>query len=257
MTKGRRKRGALDPDYRTKGWNKSAFAPKNSELGVTQLSLAISFLAFFSLYLIPETKPKLMTMQGVAIAGGGAFVMWIVLALLFRRWAWRRVQPRQALEDEPQPVGFEFEDTAPQPPPAPAPQPAKDTQTVSAKSFEYEVAELLNILTPYKAITVGGAGDGGVDVKVYNGERLVGIVQCKRYNPKSPIAPGHVRELYAVKSQFGVKTAYLVTSSRFTPDTEKEAARLGIKLVDGAELERMRQKARAQLRANDERAVGG
>lgn len=276
MAKRRRKRGMFDPDYRTKGWNKSTFAPKNSSLSITQLSLAIAFLLFVSLYFIPATKPFMMTMPGLIAAGVGALVLWIVLALLLRRWAGRRVkQPSQPTEitfDEPdelappevKPSVDAHKSVSASPLISPVDAQIQERRArlqgvieptaMTPRDFEHEVAWVLNTITDYKAVPVGGAGDRGVDVKVYRGSKLVGIVQCKRFTTKSPVAPGHIRELSTVKNQFGVKTAYLVTTSRFTPDTEREAAKLGIKLIDGEEWERMRKRARevqGQLQQNE------
>lgn len=277
MAKRRRKRGAFDPDYRTKGWNKSAFAPKNSTLSITQLSLAIAFLLFISLYFIPATKPAMMTMPGLIAAGIGVFVIWIALALILRRWAGRQIpkqtEPTKITFDEPdestiQPKVKMVIDAHQHVSASPLISPVDvqlqerrarlqgviEPTAMTPRDFEHEVAWVLNTITDYKAVPVGGAGDRGVDVKVYRGSKLVGIVQCKRFTTKSPVAPGHIRELSTVKNQFGVKTAYLVTTSRFTPNTEREAAKLGIKLIDGEEWERMRKRARevqGQLQQNE------
>ncbi len=136
---------------------------------------------------------------------------------------------------------------------APDSEALTDVRTSTPRTFEHEVAWLINVLTEHKAIVIGGAGDGGVDIKVYDDDRLVGIAQCKQYDPRHALAPGHVRELYAAKAQFGVIKAYLVTTTRFTPDTINEAERLNIDLIDGEKLERMRTKARQIVRSRDER----
>ncbi len=121
---------------------------------------------------------------------------------------------------------------------------------VNPGDFEHEVAWLINVLTDNKAVVVGGAGDGGIDVKVYDRKgRLTGIVQCKRYNPEVVLPPGYVRELHSVKTQHKVKSATLVTTARFSDQTRKEARSLGIDLIDGQKLIHLRQKARSRLKA--------
>ncbi len=263
----RRKRGYLDPDYRRKGWNQSAFAPKHSPFNITQISLIPAVAVFYLLYTAPALKSLMQTMNGFVVAGGACFVVWVGLALLLRRWEWRRVQKRLKPEE---PLTFDEPDDPPTPsirraaPVDPIQQQLDqrrarlqgqvEHQAMNPRGFEHEVASLVNALTDFKAVVVGGAGDGGVDIKVYDSQqRLRGIVQCKYY--QSAISPRHVRELYAAKQQFGVGTAYLVTSSYFTEETRKEAERLDIKLRDGKSLEEMRQKAKQMLRERDERQL--
>jgi hypothetical protein len=106
--------------------------------------------------------------------------------------------------------------------------------------FEYEVARLITAQTGLQTRVVGGSGDGGVDIEVLRNRQVVGIVQCKRYDPARALPPGHIRELYAVKVQRGVSIAYLVTTAALTTATHHEAARLGIRLITGEDLERMR-----------------
>nr|MCU0514860.1 restriction endonuclease [Anaerolineae bacterium] len=113
---------------------------------------------------------------------------------------------------------------------------------------------LFNTLTRYKAIVSGGAGDGGVDVKIFNrDEQLIGIVQCKRYQPDRALPPAHLRELNTVKQQHQVQYAWLATTARFSEDTRREARRLNIHLLDGARLHRMQKEARARARTHGTR----
>lgn len=249
MTARRRRGGIFDPDYRTKGWNKSAFAPKHSPLSMTQLVTALTVICFLPLYVHPVIRSVLLTLPGLLFFGSLALIFWLALGILLRRVMGRRV--RRRLEDE-------AEALIPQEPVFKAAIQRRTYRPVMhPREFEHEVARLLNILTDYKAVVVGGAGDGGVDIKVYLRDHLVGVVQCKCYNPRRSLSPRHVRELYAVKAQHHVETAYLVTTASFTDDTRNEARRLGVKLVDGTDLQAMRIKAKAKLRAQDERQSSG
>jgi uncharacterized membrane protein (DUF485 family) len=243
----RRSRGLFDPDYRKAGWNRSTFAPKHSSMSITQLSLTIAFLGWLGVA-FASPFDILSTTQGIAVSLGVMVVVWVTLAILIRKWAWQRIK-RYATEDadELPEISFDnpFDDNVQ--------QRGWFGKNGQGQAFEHEVAWMLNVLTDYKAVPCGRGGDGGADVKVYAGNRLVGIVQCKHYRSGPALPPGHIRELYAAKQQFGVKTAYLATTAHFTQASRDEAARLGIKLLDGDEIERMKRRAKALAKARDER----
>lgn len=126
-----------------------------------------------------------------------------------------------------------------------------DNSTLDPTVFEEEIAWLISATTPYDAQVIGGAGDGGIDVEVFNQQgKRVGIVQCKRYDPSRPLPPAFVRELFAVKHRHNVSTAYLATTAYFTQNTQQEARELGIRLMDGKTIRRMQKKAHAQVFAS-------
>lgn len=244
MAKRQHKSGAFDPDYRRRGWNKSGFAPKNSSMSISQLAFAVAGLVFFAQYLFPQTRKYLLTWDGLWPRAILAFVLWLALGLLLRRVMWIRIRGR--IDPAPPTIEFDIPPTA---------QVETLPRSVSGQDFEHQVAWVLNATTPYKAVVVGGAGDGGVDIKVYAAEQLVGIVQCKRYDMSRPLPPGHIRELYATKQQFGVKTAYLVTTTTFSKESEAEAQRLGIRLIDRDEFARLEIQARKKIKERDERII--
>src|SRR5690606_29089234 len=69
-----------------------------------------------------------------------------------------------------------------------------DLSRISPQEFERQVARLITFQTGHTTKVIGGAGDNGVDIKVYNKDRqLVGVVQCKRYNPNKALPPMYVR----------------------------------------------------------------
>lgn len=247
----RRKKGRFDPDYRLKGWNNSFFAPKNSSVSITQVASIIPGLIVLFLWFNPNTKPVFTTLYGAIFTLFLFIFMWGMNALIIRRIAWRSIQRRmKKSEASPEQISsteetFDFEQqtassTGYQP---------RNLHEMSPERFEHEVAWIINALTDQKAVVSGGAGDGGVDIKVYQNKRLVGIVQCKRYDPNRALPPNAVRELYAIKQKLNVNVAYLVTTGKFTTKTRKEATEFGIKLIDGQKLDSMRQKARGQVRA--------
>lgn len=110
--------------------------------------------------------------------------------------------------------------------------------------FEYEVAAIISALTGNRAEVVGGSGDGGIDIKVFNDKKLVGIVQCKQFAPNKAVRPSYIRELKAVKHYHHVDKAYLVSTGYFTPKSIQLAKELGVSIIDGDRLQKMRRKVR-------------
>ncbi len=113
----------------------------------------------------------------------------------------------------------------------------------AATDFEYEVAGIIHAMTGKRTAVVGGSGDGGIDIKVFDDKnQLVGIVQCKNINPNKTVYPAHIRDLNTVRHHHQVNTAYLVTTGRFSENSRELAQKLGVKLIDGATLKKMRAK---------------
>lgn len=232
----------FDPDYRKKGWRNSSFAPKNRKKGkdITQLSAAIAGFILFVLYLWPFTGHFFMTTTGLAIGLILFYVLWVVIAWYIRRLTRKKVSPVQ-VEVEPkakqlQEFGEEITKEV-------------SVSTLSYADFEHEVARLFNVLTPYKAIVMGGAGDKGIDLQLLKDGQLVGIVQCKKYDPSRMLQPGFIRELHSCKIDYNVDRAYLVTTAHFSNQSRREAERKGIILIDGDRLNEIRLKARETTRA--------
>lgn len=164
--------------------------------------------------------------------GGGvlAFMLvWVIWATLIRKILWRG---HVNSEIKRMRKNFSKDDKGPVP-----------AIRLTPAEFEHEVARVIGAQTGLDTRVVGGAGDAGVDVLVYRSGKVVGVVQCKRYDPGKSLPPSHVREFKAVKDKYGVSAAYLVTTAYFTDASRHEAKLGGIKLIDGATFESMRQKA--------------
>jgi HJR/Mrr/RecB family endonuclease len=147
-----------------------------------------------------------------------AFVTFIVLSLLFRS--------KPKIE-----ATFDFDE-------------APSSKHKAATEFEYEVAGLIYKMTGKRTEVVGGSGDGGVDIKVYDTDgRLLGVVQCKNFASNKTVHPTYIRDLNTVRHYHQVKTAYLVSTGRFSEQSQKLAQQLGIKLIDGNALTKLRKKA--------------
>lgn len=107
--------------------------------------------------------------------------------------------------------------------------------------FEEATAQIFAWKYSKHAEVMGGAGDGGIDVKLMDGyNRLWGIIQCKRYQPDKSLSPMYLRDLDSVKRRFKVDNVWLVTTASFSSAVRHDAKSWGILLVDGTEFERLR-----------------
>lgn len=100
--------------------------------------------------------------------------------------------------------------------------------SLSYKRLEH-LAEHIYARLGYQAEHVGGAGDGGVDVRLEKfGE--IEFVQCKQY--QGPVQPETIRALYGAMGRKAQK-AYLWAPNGFTEAAKAEARRFSrIELVD-------------------------
>jgi restriction endonuclease Mrr len=115
---------------------------------------------------------------------------------------------------------------------------------LSPSDFEKEVGWVFARLFPVKPQLVGGIGDGGIDLNLYDTSgTLVGIVQAKRYGANKTLKPSFLRELDSCKRRLGVRRAFLVTTAQFSAETRQQAKDMGIDLVDGKLFEEWRAKA--------------
>jgi hypothetical protein len=124
------------------------------------------------------------------------------------------------------------------------------TRQAASHVFEQEVAALIKTLTGNQTVVVGGAGDGGVDIEVYNEkQRLIGVIQCKQVKANKILPPAVIRELNTVKHYRQVNTAYLVTTGRFSQESIELARELGVRLISGTELTKLRQKTTSKTQS--------
>lgn len=184
-----------------------------------ELALGIGILAFFVVF---ERLKDLNSDTRLLASAGAAFVLMIVIAILLGLLSRRK----RHIE-----TTFNFEET-------------DIPRQKAATEFEYEVAGLIQHLTGKRTQVVGGSGDGGIDIKVYDEQgSMIGIVQCKHLAAHKTVYPAHIRELNTVRHYHHVNIAYLVSTGRFTEASQKLAKQLGIRLIDGHALNRLRQQA--------------
>lgn len=106
----------------------------------------------------------------------------------------------------------------------------QELQTLTPTQFENYIEELFRSLG-YKTRTVGGRGDGGVDVEAEK-DGVVHYIQCKKFiTSKVPV--GAVRDFYgAIADRVDGGKGYFITTNVFTLDAEKFAEDKPIELVD-------------------------
>ena len=106
-------------------------------------------------------------------------------------------------------------------------------ENLSHREFEEYIAELFRGLG-FKAKTIGGPNDGGIDVIIEkDGKRA--YVQCKLYKDK--ISVDRIRDFYgAIAHRFANAKCYFVTNNYFTLLAEEFARDKPIELIDGSKL---------------------
>jgi restriction system protein len=106
---------------------------------------------------------------------------------------------------------------------------------MTPKEFEDYVAELFRRLG-YKTSSVGGPGDGGVDV-IADKDGIKSYIQCKKYFQKHEVGVGEVRNFYgALVDRLANGKGYFITTSKFTFPAEQFAGDKPIELVDSYRL---------------------
>lgn len=117
-----------------------------------------------------------------------------------------------------------------------------DADAFQHKKLEYAIAGLIMVTSGCKTTVVDGK-HRGVDIEVYRGIRKIGIVGVMRPGSEQSIQ-SHIRDLSQHKADMSLRTAYLVSTGDFDDKARSYAAKLGVSLIDGAALKRMRAYAR-------------
>lgn len=106
----------------------------------------------------------------------------------------------------------------------------QDLQYLTPTQFENYIEELFRSLG-YKTRTVGGRGDGGIDVEAEK-DGIVHYIQCKKFITRQ-VPVGAVRDFYgAIADKIDGGKGYFITTNVFTLDAEKFAEGKPIELVD-------------------------
>ena len=116
---------------------------------------------------------------------------------------------------------------------------------LSSEEFEWVVGELLR-REGWDVTETGREGpDGNVDLRIRRG-RQEKLVQCKRWQ-SNKVGVDEIRKLAGtlMREKLTGRSGIFVTLSRFTEPASEEAKKLGIELIDGTELARRIERARA------------
>ena len=127
----------------------------------------------------------------------------------------------------------------------------KTWKAMSGLEFELYIASHLNA-NGFAARCTPATADGGIDVNaVYTGPKTTPLIspppvvgslyaiQCKRYAESHAVGEPAIRDFYgAITATSPDARGVFITTSRFTLAAVAYAAKVGIHLVDGAELER-------------------
>lgn len=106
-------------------------------------------------------------------------------------------------------------------------------QHIEWKRFEELVAAYFRE-TGYRAETVRCGADGGVDAKIYKGDALISIVQCKSWTTRL-VGVKPVRELLGVMAHQKVDSGIFFASGGFTSEAIAFAADNPLTLITGEE----------------------
>jgi HJR/Mrr/RecB family endonuclease len=204
------------PDHRTKGWNRAKW---------TRIPIISSMLLAYPL--------------GALLSGGkfdsahslhwfASFILGAPAAMLITRtilWysvvrnAEQKLDARKEVK-RPKPVQPDLLDIS------------TDVFSITPRDFEHEVAWVFGTLFALQAEVVGAAGDGGIDINLYDRSGMrVAIVQAKKYSRTVP--PSALRDLDSCRRRTGVRRAFLVTTGKFSKATHQAALGMKIDLVDG------------------------
>lgn len=106
----------------------------------------------------------------------------------------------------------------------------QDLQYLTPTQFEHYIEELFRALG-YKTKTVGGRGDGGIDVEAEK-DGITHYIQCKKFITRQ-VPVGAVRDFYgAIADKVDSGKGYFITTNVFTLEAEKFAEGKPIELVD-------------------------
>lgn len=104
--------------------------------------------------------------------------------------------------------------------------------------FENYCARLFE-LRGFKALVTPPSRDGGYDIGLWTNAGLVGVAECKCYDPDNKIGRDMVQKLVGANATIHATSMYFVTTSDFSYDAREYAKCVGVELIDGSDLLRM------------------
>ncbi|MGH2882395.1 MAG: restriction endonuclease [Solirubrobacteraceae bacterium] len=112
---------------------------------------------------------------------------------------------------------------------------------MTPREFEHEVARILHD-TGYRDVRVlGKAGDLGADLTATDPQKIVVIVQCKRYAPGTRVGSPDVQMFIGAVARglHGASRGVFVTTTEFTEPARQMALAHNVELLSGSDLGRL------------------
>lgn len=110
----------------------------------------------------------------------------------------------------------------------------QNLRSLTPSEFEKYIADLF-IQLGFKAESVGGAYDGGVDV-IASKDNIINYIQCKKFISRE-VTVGAIRDFYgALANKLANGKGYFITTNKFTLEAQKFAEDKPIELIDGFRL---------------------
>lgn len=103
--------------------------------------------------------------------------------------------------------------------------------------FEYLCAELLSKKYGYDVGITNAVKDGGYDLVCYAGNQVQMLVECKCYDSQNRVGRPALQKLVGANALLHVPQLSFITTSEYTSDAMEYAARIGIQLYDGHDVE--------------------
>ena len=110
---------------------------------------------------------------------------------------------------------------------------ARLVQKMPPREFERAVAQAFR-RRGYRVLFTSQTRDGGIDLKLYQGDKMTGVVECKRWS--AAVGPAVVRAFYGALSRLDGEVAGYLVAPRFSSQAHEEAEDLGIILLDAVAL---------------------
>lgn len=196
----------------------------------------ICVLLFFCMWVVLRVPPGFLVAGGIAILGLVLLLLAVWFTLRYRltpeeRQSWEKQQMQVTqMEATAQAIGSR-------------PVEIQDLAHLGNKEFEYFTGALLETMGVASALEcVGGARDGGIDLRGKDRFNRLFIVQCKRlFGYKGgKVTPEQTRSFRGAMQRWGAGEAWFVTTSSFTKQAADEVSDLThlcrMVLVDGQKL---------------------
>ncbi|AVF28844.1 restriction endonuclease [Paenibacillus larvae] len=124
----------------------------------------------------------------------------------------------------------------------------QDIDKMDGRQFEFYLKALFDKLG-YKAEVTKGSHDFGADL-VFDGKKRI-VVQAKRYGYKDKVGIKAVQEVYAAKTYYKAKEAWVITNSKYSGSAKELAKACEVTLMDRNDLQNFIVKVNPEVKPSD------